>query len=371
MARPFFDGREMELLASCLNSRHVSQGYFVTSFEKGVAELLGGGHALAVTSGTSALHLAVKALGLGPGDEVIVPAFTWVATAHAVEYAGAKAVFADVDTATYNVTAQNMESVLSSRTRAIIPVHLFGLPAPMGEIMELAVRHNLAVIEDAACALGAEVKNAKVGNIGNIGCFSFHPRKNLTTGEGGMLFTRDEELAARLGALRNHGASFRKDGTPLTGASFDTLGLNFRMSDIQAAVGCAQLEKLEVMHKEKTCLVQGYAKLLQTEELILPITPAGMKHTWQAYVVRLPEGGRKRRDAVVARLAGRGVETRAGTQAVHRLPYYVQKYGLKSEDFPGAALCEDSSIALPLYCGMQEETLDTVAQELLTALKIC
>lgn len=370
LARPFFDGKEMELVASCLESGHVAQGAFVARFESGIAELLGGGcKVFAVSSGTAALHLAVKALGIGPGDEVIVPAFTWVATAHAVEYAGACAVFADVDPATFNVTAQSIERVLTPRTRAVIPVHLFGLPAPMREITTLAQQKGLRVVEDAACAIGAAEDGAKVGTIGDIGCFSFHPRKPMTTGEGGGVLTKDDSLARRLAALRNHGAVVQSN--ILIGTSFELLALNFRMSDIQAAVGCAQLEKLTFMQAARERLALYYRELLQHGELILPDVPAGMNHVWQAYVVRLPGGGRKRRDAVMARLAEAGVETRAGTQAVHRLKYYAQKYGLKSEDCPGAALCEDTSIALPLYCSMREEEQCRVVQELLAALKHC
>lgn len=369
LARPFFDGREMELLAACLESGHVAQGPLVARLESGIGELLGGVHALAVSSGTAALHLAIKALGIGPGDEVIVPAFTWVATAHAVEYAGAHAVFADVDPATFNVTAQSVERVLSPRTRAIIPVHLFGLPAPMGELMELAQRHRLHVVEDAACAIGAAEGGAKAGTIGDIGCFSFHPRKNMTTGEGGMLVTRDDTLKTRLAALRNHGAISR--GGALIESSFEILALNFRMSDILAAVGCAQLEKLAFMQEVRTRLALRYGELLRGTELALPFAPDGTEHVWQAYVVRVPEGGRKRRDAVRAYLTSVGVETREGTQAVHRLAYYTNKYGLRPEDCPGATLCEATSIALPLYSGMKKEDQDRVAQELLKALKQC
>lgn len=369
LARPFFDGREMELLTACLESGHVAQGPLVARLESGIGELLGGVHALAVSSGTAALHLAVRALDIGPGDEVIVPAFTWVATAHAVEYAGARAVFADVDPATFNVTVQSVERVLSPRTRAIIPVHLFGLPAPMRELMALARRHGLHVVEDAACAVGAAEGGVKAGSIGDIGCFSFHPRKNMTTGEGGMLVTGDDTLKTRLAALRNHGAISR--GGALFESSFEILALNFRMSDIQAAVGCAQLEKLAFMQEARTRLALRYGELLRGTELALPAAPEGAEHVWQAYVVRVQEGGRKRRDAMMRYLADAGVETRAGTQAVHRLAYYANKYGLRSEDCPGAALCEDTSVALPLYCGMKEEDQDRVVQELLNALKQC
>lgn len=367
LACPFFDGREMELLAACLESGHVAQGPLVARLESGIEALLGGVHALAVSSGTAALHLAVRALDIGPGDEVIVPAFTWVATAHAVEYAGARAVFADVDPATFNVTVQSVERVLSPRTRAIIPVHLFGLPAPMRELVELAQRYGLHVVEDAACAIGAAEGGAKAGTMGDIGCFSFHPRKNMTTGEGGMLVTGDDTLKTRLAALRNHGAISR--GTSLIESSFEILALNFRMSDIQAALGCAQLEKLAFMQEARTRLALRYGELLRGTELALPVAPEGAEHVWQAYVVRVQEGGRKRRDAIMRYLADAGVETRAGTQAVHRLVYYANKYGLRSEDCPGAALCEDTSMALPLYCGMKEGDQDRVVQELLNALK--
>jgi len=250
LTRPLFDDREVENLRACLDSGWVTQGPLTARFEARVAALHGVKHALATTSCTAALHLSASALGLGPGDEVIVPAFTWVTSAHAAEYVGAHSVFVDVDPFTYNIDVQALEAAITERIRAIVAVHLFGLAADMEAIQTIAARHDIVVIEDAACAIGTLYRGRPVGGFGRVACFSFHPRKVITTGEGGMVTTNDPGLADRIASLRNHGSTGVKGPEaharrPWTMASFDVLGLNLRLSDIQAAVGLAQLEKLK------------------------------------------------------------------------------------------------------------------------------
>jgi perosamine synthetase len=372
---PSFDESEISSLRECLASGWVTQGPMVSRFEKLVGAVHRTEHALATTSCTAALHLAVAALGLGPGDEVLVPAFTWVTSAHCAEYMGARARFVDVDPATYNLDPAALAAAVNPATRAIVAVHLFGLAAPMDEIMAIARRHGLAVIEDAACAIGTRYKDRPIGGIGDFGCFSFHPRKVVTTGEGGMVTTNDAEYARRVQSLRNHGAtglpppSEAEPHGPWTMARFEMLGYNLRLSDIQAAVGVAQMAKLDHLLAERRGAADHYSALLSgVDELVVPDTRALAGHTYQSYVVRLLAGGRERRNRLMAALDAAGIQTRPGTHAVHRLGYYADKYGLRPEDYPQAALCEDTTITLPIFPGMKPEDRELVTGILIGAL---
>jgi len=375
LTRPLFDEEEIEKVRACLNSGWVTQGPLTKEFETTFARRHQVEHALAVTSCTTALYLAALALGLGPGDEVVVPALTWVTSANCAEYVGARAVLADIDLETFNLDPQAFEAAITPRTRAVVVVHLFGLAAPMDEILAAARRHSLAVIEDAACAVGSHYRGRPLGGLGEVGCFSFHPRKVVTTGEGGMLTTNRTDLAALAASLRNHGAEAEPrpaSGPPRPYAMgrFDRLGFNFRLSDIQAAVGLAQMTKLESLLAERKGLADGYNRLLDDPpDLALPHAPEGCGHTYQSYVVRLREGGCRRRNRIMEKLAGKGIQTRPGTHAVHRLGYYADKYGLKPEDFPNACRGEDETITLPLFPGMTTADQEFVAGELKKALR--
>lgn len=373
LTAPYFDEEEIRLLRECLDSRWVTQGPKTAEFERLFASRHGVKHALATTSCTAALHLSTMALELGEGDEVIVPAFTWVTSAHCAEYVGAKVAFADVEAATFNLDPQAFEAAITPATRAVVVVHLFGLAAKMDEIMAIARRRGIKVIEDAACAVGTTYRRRPVGGFGDIGCFSFHPRKVVTTGEGGMATTGDDRLAERVKSLRNHGATGPapgQDTKPYYMSSFDLIGFNLRLSDIQAAVGIAQMAKLDGLLAERQMRASRYNELLRDlPELAIPRVPDGCGHTYQGYVVRLLEGGRTRRDALMDRLAAAGIQTRPGTHAVHRLGYYRNKYGFASEDFPRAAECEDTSVTLPIFPGMTDAEQDHVAAAIETALR--
>ncbi len=372
---PSFDESEIEAIRRCLDSGWVTQGPLTQEFERAVAEVQRVEHALATTSATAALHLATTALELGPGDEVIVPALTWITSANAAEYVGAKAVFADVSPETYNVDPEAVEAAMTERTRAIVAVHLFGLAAEMDELMEIARKYGLAVIEDAACGLGTTYRGVPVGGIGELGCFSFHPRKIVTTGEGGMVTTNDERLAARVHVLRNHGSTgppdpHREPHGPWTMPTFDALGFNLRFSDIQAAIGIAQMRKLRDLLAERRALAARYNELLApVSDLQRPVAGPVDGHNYQSYVVRVLEGGRDLRNEIMRRLADIGAQTRPGTHAVHRLGYYAHKYALRPDDFPNASTCEDTTITLPLFPSMTEDEQMQVTDVVATALR--
>jgi len=376
LTAPAFDEAEVALLRDCLDSGWVTQGPLTERFERLVAERHDARFAFATTSCTAALHLAMMALDIGPGDEVIVPAFTWVTSAHAAEYVGARPVFVDVSTETYNIDPARIEAAITPRTRAVLAVHLFGLGAPMAEILDVAQRHELAVIEDAACAIGTTYHGRPVGTLGDIGCFSFHPRKIVTTGEGGMATTDREDLADRLRSLRNHGATglppaSQEPHGPWTMATFDRLGFNLRFSDIQAAVGVAQMGKLDRLLRERRARAERYSALLaEIQQLALPGgTGEATGHTYQSYVVRIVDGDRERRNDVMRHLAVQEIETRPGTHAVHRLGFYAKKYGYRPADFPNASLCEDTTITLPIFPGMSDDDQDKVVGAVVDALR--
>lgn len=375
LASPHFDETEIDAIRECFASGWATQGPRTEQFERLVGELHGAQHAIATTSATTALHLCTAALGLGPDDEVIVPAFTWITSANAAEYVGARAVFADVSPETFNVDPAALEAAITPQTRAIIAVHLFGLSAEMDAIMEIAGRHDLAVIEDAACAIGTSYRGRFVGAIGDAGCFSFHPRKVITTGEGGMVLTNGDALAERVRVLRNHGTTGLPDPDtephgPWTMGLFDELGFNLRFSDIHAAVGLAQMSKLGGLLAERRARAQRYNELLAgIEGLQTPTAGPVEGHNYQSYVVRLLDGGRERRNAVMEQLAAADIQTRPGTHAVHRLGYYRRKYGLAPDDFPNASLCEDTTITLPIFPGMTDADQDQVVEVLARALE--
>jgi perosamine synthetase len=375
ITQPSFDESEIEMLRACLDSKWVTQGPLTERFEALIAAKQDVRHALACTSCTAALHLATLALKLGLGDEVVVPAFTWVTSAHSAEYVGARAVFADIDLETYNFDPEALAAAITPRTKAVVAVHLFGLAAPMDEIRALARKHSLAVVEDAACAIATSYKGRPVGGLGDIGCFSFHPRKVITTGEGGAVTTNREDLARLVRSLRNHGATGQPDAAlephgPWTMATFGNLGFNLRFSDIQAAVGIAQMAKLGRLIADRRAAARRYTELLRdVNQLVLPVAGDVEGHTYQSYVVRIVEGGRHRRNAVMHAMAEAQIQSRPGTHAVHRLGYYRTKYGFAPEQFPNACAAEDTTITLPIVPFMQPSDQERVVEIVRHALK--
>ena len=369
IAVPSTGDEEWEALREPLRSGWITQGPRVKEFEQAFAARHRVPHALATTSCTTALHLALAALGVGPGDEVIVPAFTWVATANVAVYCGATPVFVDVQPDTYNVEPKAVEAAVTQRTRAVIPVHLFGLCADM-EAVRAAVPEGVGLVEDAACAAGAAYHDVAAGGLGDAGCFSFHPRKSITTGEGGMLTTGDGELAARAEALRNHGASVPEEVRHLGNApyllpAFDDLGFNYRMTDLQGAVGLVQLAKLDGFVAERERWARWYMEALaDIEWLGMPLVPTGYTHAWQSFVTVVGEDAPLPRNEIMQRLQEQGISTRPGTHAVTELGYYRKAFGLVPGQFPVATRLQDETMALPLHNRMSEDDYAYVAEAL-------
>lgn len=358
--KPYFDDREIEKVKECLESGWVTQGPMVQEFENFFCKYHECKYSVAVSSCTAALHIAMMALGIGAGDEVIVPAYTWITSASCVEYVNANVKFVDVEKETMNIDPSKIEDVITEKTKAIIAVHLFGNPAKMDEIMDIAHRYSLKVIEDCACAIGTSYKGIKVGNIGDIGCFSFHPRKAITTGEGGMCSTNNQKLYEKMLQYRNHGASVVKKGEdfgkPYYMGVYDDIGYNLRLSDIQAAVGIAQFEKLAILLSDRRKSAEYYfEKLKDNNKIILPNPLDGGVHTYQSFVVLIKSGNRKLRNTIMEKMQREGIQTRPGTIAITRTEYNKVKYSLGMGEFPSAEFCEDASITLPIYPFMERE----------------
>jgi perosamine synthetase len=379
ITKPFFGPEELQAVQRPLETGWVVQGPYTQQFEEKFAAFTGSHSAIATSSCTTALHIAVAMLGLQPGDEVIVPAFTWVSTANVVEYLGAKPVFCDIDLRTFNIDLQHLAALITSRTVGIIPVHLFGLCADMQAVLDIARQHHLWVVEDAACALGAWYHGSHAGTLGDVGCFSFHPRKSVTTGEGGMITTARDDLGRLARALRDHGAS-RSDLTRHEGkaafllAEYNHLGFNYRMTDIQAALGCVQMDRAKWILAERARRALLYDDMLRAVEwLETPLVPEGYIHGYQAYVclfcpteptIDNVEQLHQRRNALMMRLEARGIATRQGTHAPVILGYYAEKYGLHPAQFPRAYLADRLSLTLPLYVQMTEAEQAEVCRSL-------
>jgi len=366
IAKPKFGDEELQALRGPLESGWLTQGPEVSAFEQDFAKRHDVGHALATTSCTTALHLALAALDVGPGDEVIVPAFTWVATANVILYCGATPVFVDVDRHTFNLDVSQIAQKITKRTKAVIPVHLFGLCADM-DGLRAVLPDTVAVVEDAACAAGASYKGTPAGGFGDFAAFSFHPRKSITTGEGGMLTTTDDDLAAKAEVLRNHGASISEEQRhhgpqPYILPDFNLLGFNYRMSDLQGAVGRVQLGRLDGFIAERERWSGFYDEAFADVPWIRPpARPKVGQHAWQAYVTYVdPAQAPKPRNEIMKILHENGIATRPGTHAVHTLRYYRDKYGFSPDDFPAARDCEQNSMALPLHNQMTQEDYEFV-----------
>lgn len=356
IAKPFLDREEEEAAALAIRSGWVSQGPKVKEFEDDFASYVGAGYAVATTSCTTALHAALAVSGIGPGDEVVVPSLSFIATANAVVHAGAAPVFADIDPETCNITAETIEKAITSRTKAVMPVHQMGLPADLDPIMDLCRRRGLLLVEDAACAIGSAYKGRRIGGHGNLACFSFHPRKIITTGEGGMVTTDDPELADRLRRFRHHGMSVsdmeRHASARVIIETYAEIGYNYRMTDIQAAIGIEQLKKLALIIDRRREIAAYYDRAFAAIPCLrIPKAPAYAFHNYQSYWVELLDTSPISRDDLMQRLLGQGIATRRGIMAIH----LEQCYNARPGSYPETERITKNSMLLPIYPLMKVE----------------
>ncbi len=352
VSEPFLGEEERRNVLEAIDSGWVSsKGKFITQFEEAFAAYCGTKYGVATSNGTTALHLALVALGIGEGDEVLVPSLTFVATANSVRYVGAKPIFVDSDPEYWCLDCDKIKERITENTRAIIPVHLYGHPCDMDAIMEIAQEHGLYVIEDAAEAHGAEYKGKKVGSIGHISCFSFYGNKIITTGEGGMCLTNDAQLAERIRILKDHGMN------PERRYWHDVVGFNYRMTNLQAALGVAQLQKLTKFIERKREIGQKYYDLLaDTPGIVLPLEMPWAKAVVWIYSFLVETGFRTDRDNLMKELADRGIETRPFFHPIHIMPPYQT-----GDSLPVAERLANNGISIPSSVTLKDKEIEEIA----------
>ena len=369
VARPAMGAEEEAAVLQVLRSGWISQGPRVAEFEHEFAAYVGAPYAVALSSCTTALHLAMVVAGIGEGDEVVCPSLSFIATANAIRYVGAKPIFVDIDPVTYNLDPQRIEEALTPRTRGILAVHQVGMPAAMNELGELTSRHGLMLLEDAACASGSKYQGVRIGHPHSLlACFSFHPRKVLSTGEGGMITTADEEIASRLKRLRQHAMSVsdlaRHSSSKIVTETYDEVGFNFRMTDMQAALGLVQLGRLPGFLERRRARAAKYAEgLAQIPFFVPPEEPDGCESNFQSYMVRILEDAPFDRDELMQALLDRGISTRRGVMAIHREPPYADENW--NQRLPETNKAADQTIILPLFDQMTDDDQDYVLESLL------
>lgn len=359
--------QEIEVVNEVLSSPYLTIGPKVREFESLFTDYLGVKHAIAVSSGTSGLHLAIRALDIKDGDEVITTPFSFISSANAPLFERAKPIFADIEETTFCLDPAKIEEKITPKTKAILPVDIFGYVAPMDAITAIAKKHNLKIIEDACEALGSEYKGRKAGSFGDVAVFGFAPNKQITTGEGGMIVTNDDNLAKLCRSMRNYG---KEEGTDLR--SFPRLGYSYRLSEIGAALGITQIHRIEEILKKRSRVAALYSEALgRIEDITVPTVPAEMKMSWFVYVIRLnPEKfSREKRDIVISRLAEKGVNCRDRFPPIHLEPLYAKMFGHKEGDFPVTERVSGSTIALPFHNNLTESEIKYVATILQSVLE--
>lgn len=353
IAEPNLDGNELKYVIDCIKTGWISSlGSYVKKFEEGFSKYCGVKYGVAVANGTVALHLALEALGIKKGDEVIIPSLTFVATANAVKYTGAKPVFIDSEPRTWNIDPEKIEEKITPRTKATIPVHLYGHPCDMDRIREVAEKHDLAIIEDAAEAHGAEYKGKKTGSLSTISCFSFYGNKILTTGEGGMCLTDNEELAEKIRFLKDHGMSQEKR------YFHSQIGYNYRLTNIQAAIGLAQLERIEQTIEIKRKNAKFYNSLLEdVKGITLSVEESWAKNVYWMYSILVEKDYKLKRDELMAALKNKGVDTRPFFIPLHKMPYLDERLKL-----PVAEELEKKGLNLPSSAKLTREQIEKISE---------
>lgn len=358
LAKPNIISKDIDLVVDVLKSGMLVQGKYVLELENSFKSLTQTAYSSALSNGTATLHLALIALGIKEGDEVIVPAFSYVATANVVELVGAKPIFVDIDIRTFNIDVTKIEIAISKNTKAIIPVHEFGLACDIEAIMLIAKKHNLYVIEDAACALGAKYKGKHVGSFGDFGSFSLHPRKAISSGEGGVLITNNSLYDKKIKLLRNHGTAII-DGK----MEFTEFGFNYRMTDFQAALVFSQMDRLQSSIDYKNELSNIYNQELDTNKLKLPYTPEYTKHTWQTYHIVLNDD--INRDELINSLKEKNIGVNYGAQCIPFMKVYQKKYNYNCEIlYPNALRAYKQGLALPIYDLVTKEQVTYITKTL-------
>lgn len=354
---PYFDKEEEKSIIKVLHSGWVMQGPKVSEFEKKLSEFLGVKYVIAVNSGTAALHLSMLALDIKAGMEVIVPSFSFIASANCVLYTGAKPVFADIDEETYNIDPKEILKKITKKTKAVIAVHQIGLPAEMDEIRKICKNHKLFLIEDAACALGAEYKGKMVGGLSDLACFSFHPRKSITTGEGGLISTNNKELYEKLISLRSHG-ELKKDGREI----YSSLGYNYRLTDLQAVLGLEQFKKLSWILNKRKELAQNYDRgFANNPKIIVPVVPLNTKHTYQSYMIRFKNTKLSALE-ISQQLTKKEIATRLGIMLIHKQPLYQKLFG--KINLPVSEKVAKETLIIPLYPKMSNREQEFVIKSI-------
>lgn len=358
LASPDINSDDTKALTDVLLTGMLVQGINVLELEKNIASFIKSENIIAVSNGTATMHLALLALGIGKGDEVIVPAFSYIATANVVELVGATPVFVDIDIETYNIDISKIESVISSKTKAIIPVHEFGLACDIEALMVIAKKNNLFVIEDAACALGAKQNEKFAGTFGDFGSFSLHPRKAISSGEGGLLATRDNFLANKIKILRNHGIEMI-DGK----MEFVAAGFNYRMTDFQAALVNSQLKRLDKILTYKSQLAEVYFDKLKNPKIKIPVVPDDRNHTWQTFHLLLNEN--LERDKIIDYLKTKNIGTNYGAQCIPAQKFFQEKYKYNcSALFPNSMKAYKHGLAIPIYEKLTMDNISYIAKQL-------
>jgi dTDP-4-amino-4,6-dideoxygalactose transaminase len=371
---PWVTREDKKAVLETLNSRWLTGGPKTKEFEELFANYVSVRHAVAVNSCTAALHLAMRALNIGRGDEVIVPVFTFAATANAPIFVGAKPVFADIDEKTFNISPKDIKNKITEKTKAIIVVHYGGQPCDMKEMMQIAKRHNLHVVEDCAHSLGAEYMGQKTGSIGTIGCFSFYPTKIITTLEGGMATTNDEEIAKQIKVLREHGmtkGAFDREKTATWYYDVVNLGYNYRLNEVQSTLGISQLKRIDEINKKRIEAAHYYTKKLkQINGIIPPYEAKDRTHVYHLYAIRVVKQKRGiNRDELYKKLSNKGIGLSVHYTPLHLLTFYKKTLGYKTGDFPIAEQISKEILSLPIYPTITKTQIDYVVKEISKIMK--
>lgn len=365
LSRPDITEAEIEAVSDVLRTPNLSLGPKLPAFEKAFCEYIGRKHAVAVNSGTSGLFLCLSAMGIGPGDEVITTPFTFIATSNVILMVGAKPVFVDIDPVTLNLDAAQIEKAITPRTKAIIPVEVFGSPAGFDAICDIARRHNLKIVEDSCEGLGSLLNGKKTGTFGDMCVFAFYPNKQMTTGEGGMILTDNKQWADLCVSLRSQGR-----GSGGGWLAHERLGYNYRLSDINCALGIVQLSRIEEFVEKRRAVAKMYKQLLEGENrIIVPTEPAGIRMSWFVFVIQLQKHySQQQRNTLLQKLVERGIQVSNYFPPVHLQPFMIEQFGYKSGDFPQTESVSQRTVALPFHNNLTAEEVKLVCRELKTCL---